>query len=94
MQIFQLEEDYTNEILTEILYRSAKQEVLNGRYICDIDLSIKLAALQMAVDLEPNEELDILDISRFVTFSSITISRFQGNIILWNSKYIVVPDSD
>uniref|UniRef100_A0A183HDA2 FERM domain-containing protein n=1 Tax=Onchocerca flexuosa TaxID=387005 RepID=A0A183HDA2_9BILA len=40
-----LEEDYTNEILTEILYRSAKQEVLNGRYICDIDLSKKLAAL-------------------------------------------------
>ncbi|OZC06813.1 hypothetical protein X798_06210, partial [Onchocerca flexuosa] len=55
----ELEEDYTNEILTEILYRSAKQEVLNGRYICDIDLSIKLAALQMAIELEPNEDLEL-----------------------------------
>uniref|UniRef100_A0A1I8EUW7 FERM domain-containing protein 8 n=1 Tax=Wuchereria bancrofti TaxID=6293 RepID=A0A1I8EUW7_WUCBA len=58
----ELEEDYTNEILTEILYRSAKQEVLNGRYICDIDLNIKLAALQMAIDLEANEDVDILDV--------------------------------
>ncbi|VIO99170.1 conserved hypothetical protein [Brugia malayi] len=58
----ELEEDYTNEILTEILYRSAKQEVLNGRYICDIDLNIKLAALQMAIDLEPNEDVDIMNV--------------------------------
>ncbi|VDK78463.1 unnamed protein product [Onchocerca ochengi] len=55
----ELEEDYTNEVLTEILYRSAKQEVLSGRYICDIDLSIKLATLQMAIELEPNEDLEL-----------------------------------
>lgn len=60
-----MDEDYTNEILTEILYRSAKQEVLSGRYVCDIELSIKLAALQMAIDLEPKE--DVLDIFGFVT---------------------------
>ncbi|EFO26235.2 hypothetical protein LOAG_02247 [Loa loa] len=59
----ELEEEYSIEILTEILYRNAKQEVLNGRYICDIDLNIKLAALQMAIDLEPNDNLDTLDMS-------------------------------
>ncbi|KAL3986133.1 FERM central domain family protein [Acanthocheilonema viteae] len=58
----ELEQDYTNEILTEILYRSAKQEILNGRYVCDIELNIKLAALQMAIDLEPNEDFDLPDV--------------------------------
>ncbi|KAM3716601.1 FERM domain-containing protein [Dirofilaria immitis] len=57
----ELEENYANEILTEILYRSAKQEVLGGRYICDIDSNIKLAALQMIIDLETSEDTDMLD---------------------------------
>ncbi|VDM96354.1 unnamed protein product [Thelazia callipaeda] len=56
----ELEEDYTNEILTEILYTSAKQEVLRGRYLCDIEMSIKLAALQMAIELESTENGNII----------------------------------
>ncbi|VDK37288.1 unnamed protein product [Gongylonema pulchrum] len=52
-----LEKDYANDTLTEILYTSAKQEVLDGRYLCDIDVSINLAALQMAVEIEPGEDV-------------------------------------
>uniref|UniRef100_A0A915PVE1 FERM central domain-containing protein n=1 Tax=Setaria digitata TaxID=48799 RepID=A0A915PVE1_9BILA len=61
----ELEDDYTNEILTEILYTSAKQEILNGRYICDINLSVKLAALQMAIEREPSEDLDLFGAAFF-----------------------------
>lgn len=74
VQAFQLEEEYTNEALTEILYISAKQELLNGRYICDIDLSVKLAALQMVIDLDPNEELD-METFGFVAFYRLQFSN-------------------
>lgn len=86
VQTLQLEQDYTNEILTEILYVNAKQEVLNGRYVCDIELNIKLAALQMAIDLEPNEDLDILDIFGFVVFSSTIVLKFWKNSFI---KFLV-----
>ncbi|VDN54658.1 unnamed protein product [Dracunculus medinensis] len=46
---FQIEDQ--SEYLTEILYLCAKQEVLEGRYPCDIETSIRLAALQLSIDL-------------------------------------------
>ncbi|CAG9534449.1 unnamed protein product [Cercopithifilaria johnstoni] len=75
----ELDQEYTNEILTEILYRSAKQEVLNGRYVCDIELNTKLAALQMAIDLEPNDDTDILDmfVEEIETFFPL---RYRHNV--------------
>ncbi|MCP9264483.1 putative cytosolic iron-sulfur protein assembly protein CIAO1-like [Dirofilaria immitis] len=74
----ELEENYANEILTEILYRSAKQEVLGGRYICDIDSNIKLAALQMIIDLETSEDTDMLDMFAAAFFRGYVERPIEG----------------
>uniref|UniRef100_A0A915BUK1 FERM domain-containing protein 8 n=1 Tax=Parascaris univalens TaxID=6257 RepID=A0A915BUK1_PARUN len=52
----ELEDDY--ESLTEILYVGAKKEVLAGRYLCDLEMSMRLAALQMAIELGPYDPLE------------------------------------
>uniref|UniRef100_F1L175 FERM domain-containing protein 8 n=1 Tax=Ascaris suum TaxID=6253 RepID=F1L175_ASCSU len=52
----ELEDDY--ESLTEILYVGAKKEVLAGRYLCDLETSMRLAALQMAIELGPYDPLE------------------------------------
>uniref|UniRef100_A0A0N5A9W9 FERM domain-containing protein 8 n=1 Tax=Syphacia muris TaxID=451379 RepID=A0A0N5A9W9_9BILA len=44
-----LEEDC--EAIAEILYLSAREEVIAGRYACDLDTSIRLAGLQMTIEL-------------------------------------------
>lgn len=44
------------EDLTEILYHSAREEVIAGRYVCDLETSVRLAGLQMALELGPYDE--------------------------------------
>ncbi|VDK18317.1 unnamed protein product, partial [Anisakis simplex] len=48
-------ENDNNEFLTEILYVSAKEEILRGRYLCDLDTAIHFAALQLAIEYGPYE---------------------------------------
>ncbi|MFH4975752.1 hypothetical protein AB6A40_002461 [Gnathostoma spinigerum] len=66
----ELELAESSEWLTEMLYASAKEEVLSGRYMCDVETAIKLAALQMALEYGHYDENEhtIMRISEEVPF--------------------------